>query len=56
MRVRKTPYVVSWEEDRQTELKELLSQGVVPAEADLDRLMEDESSNEEEILDQFYPR
>ncbi|KAI8663849.1 NMO domain-containing protein [Fusarium keratoplasticum] len=30
--------------------------GVVPAEADLDRLMEDESSNEEEILDQVYPK
>ncbi|KAM6529456.1 hypothetical protein FALCPG4_007592 [Fusarium falciforme] len=56
MRVLKTPYVVSWEEERRTELKELLSQGVVPAEADLDRLMEDESSNEEEILDQVYPK
>ncbi|KAF8159362.1 2-nitropropane dioxygenase [Crassisporium funariophilum] len=30
MRVRKTPYVADWEENRQAEIKELTSKGVIP--------------------------
>ncbi|KAG9010700.1 hypothetical protein FRB90_007691 [Tulasnella sp. 427] len=36
MRVRKTPYVLEWEEKRQDEMKDLLSQGVIPAEKDIE--------------------
>ncbi|KAL1841974.1 hypothetical protein VTJ49DRAFT_6217 [Mycothermus thermophilus] len=38
MRVRKNPYIVNWEEERQQEIKELTSRGKIPYEADLDRL------------------
>lgn len=30
MRVRKTPYVADWEENRQAEIKELTSKGIIP--------------------------
>jgi NAD(P)H-dependent flavin oxidoreductase YrpB (nitropropane dioxygenase family) len=37
LRVRKTPYVKDWEENRQAEIKELTSKGIVPAVDDLDK-------------------
>jgi len=35
LRVRKTPYVMDWETNRQAEIKELTSQGVLPIDRDL---------------------
>ncbi|KAL1845861.1 hypothetical protein VTK73DRAFT_422 [Phialemonium thermophilum] len=39
LRVRKNPYIVNWETERQQEIRELTSQGKIPYEADLDKLM-----------------
>jgi len=36
MRVRKTPYVADWEENRQAEIKDLTSKGIIPAYHDLE--------------------
>lgn len=36
MRVRKTPYVMEWEEKRQEEMKDLLAKGIIPAEQDIE--------------------
>ncbi|KAG9043116.1 hypothetical protein FS837_009975 [Tulasnella sp. UAMH 9824] len=36
MRVRKTPYVMEWEERRQEEMKTLLAKGIIPAEKDVE--------------------
>ncbi|KAG8894202.1 hypothetical protein FRC01_013116 [Tulasnella sp. 417] len=36
MRVRKTPYVMEWEERRQEEMKNLLAKGIIPAEKDIE--------------------
>ncbi|KAG8941558.1 hypothetical protein FRC00_012282, partial [Tulasnella sp. 408] len=36
MRVRKTPYVMEWEERRQEEMKTLLAKGIIPAEKDIE--------------------
>jgi len=36
MRVRKTPYVAEWEENRQQEIKELTSKGIIPVYKDLE--------------------
>ncbi|KDR80835.1 hypothetical protein GALMADRAFT_241305 [Galerina marginata CBS 339.88] len=36
MRVRKTPYVANWEENRQKEIKELTSQGIIPVYKELE--------------------
>jgi len=44
LRVRKNPYIMNWEEERAQEIKELTSQGKLPYEADLDKLM---AGNEE---------
>ncbi|KDQ19571.1 hypothetical protein BOTBODRAFT_170647 [Botryobasidium botryosum FD-172 SS1] len=35
LRVRKTPYVADWEDNRQAEIKELTSQGIIPREKDV---------------------
>ncbi|KAK1752120.1 2-nitropropane dioxygenase [Echria macrotheca] len=45
LRVRKNPYIVNWEEERQQEIKELTSQGKIPYEADLDKVMSGEAAN-----------
>ncbi|KAF9466157.1 2-nitropropane dioxygenase [Collybia nuda] len=37
LRVRKTPYVADWETNRQTEIKELTSKGVIPHYAELEK-------------------
>jgi len=37
MRVRKTPYVADWEANRQNEIKELTSKGIIPAYDELDK-------------------
>ncbi|PFH50290.1 hypothetical protein AMATHDRAFT_48014 [Amanita thiersii Skay4041] len=37
IRVRKTPYVQDWEENRQTEIKELTSKGIIPHYQELER-------------------
>ncbi|KAG8904343.1 hypothetical protein FRB99_001889 [Tulasnella sp. 403] len=37
LRVRKTPYILDWEENRQDEIKELLSQGVLPIDKDMEK-------------------
>ena len=36
MRVRKTPYVADWEENRQAEIKELTGKGIIPAIQDIE--------------------
>lgn len=43
LRVRKNPYIMNWEEERQQEIKELTSKGKIPYEADLDRVMSGEA-------------
>jgi NAD(P)H-dependent flavin oxidoreductase YrpB (nitropropane dioxygenase family) len=45
MRVRKNPYIVNWEEERQAEMKELASKGKIPYEADLDKVLAGEAEN-----------
>jgi len=37
MRVRKTPYVADWENNRQAEIKELTSKGIIPVYNDLEK-------------------
>lgn len=37
MRVRKTPYVADWENNKQAEIKELTSQGIIPVPHDLEK-------------------
>ncbi|KAK2001823.1 2-nitropropane dioxygenase [Colletotrichum falcatum] len=39
LRVRKNPYIENWENERQQEIKELTAKGIIPYEADLDKLM-----------------
>jgi len=40
LRVRKTPYIVDWEENRQAEMKELLAQGKLPIDKDMEKYPE----------------
>ncbi|KAK7447511.1 2-nitropropane dioxygenase [Colletotrichum acutatum] len=70
LRVRKNPYIENWETERQQEIKELTAKGVIPYEADLEKLMnsgDGEGSGEsgsddnaaevdiDDALDQFRP-
>jgi NAD(P)H-dependent flavin oxidoreductase YrpB (nitropropane dioxygenase family) len=71
LRVRKNPYIMNWEEERQQEIKELTSKGKLPYEADLDKVMSGEAEQTpalkglkeaagddvdvEDLLDQFRP-
>ncbi|KAJ9136472.1 NPD-domain-containing protein [Pleurostoma richardsiae] len=70
LRVRKNPYIVNWETERQQEIKDLTAKGVLPYEADLDRVMngdtppsglaaEAKQGKEEvdvdDLMDQFRP-
>lgn len=43
LRVRKNPYIMNWEEERQQEIKDLTSKGKLPYEADLDKVMSGEA-------------
>lgn len=45
MRVKKNPYIVNWEEERQQEIKELTAKGKIPYEADLDKVLAGEAEN-----------
>jgi len=38
LRVRMNPYIQNWEENRQTDIKELTGKGVIPVEHDLEKL------------------
>ncbi|KAG8992446.1 hypothetical protein FRB94_013928 [Tulasnella sp. JGI-2019a] len=40
LRVRKTAFIVDWEENRQAEMKELLSQGILPIDKDMEKYPE----------------
>ncbi|KAK1988929.1 2-nitropropane dioxygenase [Colletotrichum cereale] len=44
LRVRKNPYIENWETERQQEIKELTAKGIIPYEADLDKLMNSDDS------------
>ncbi|KAK6192990.1 hypothetical protein LQW54_012914 [Pestalotiopsis sp. IQ-011] len=69
LRVRTNSYIESWEEDRREELKELTSKGILPYEADLEKVMKgdgdkipgtdsasaSEDDDLDDILDQFRP-
>jgi NAD(P)H-dependent flavin oxidoreductase YrpB (nitropropane dioxygenase family) len=70
LRVRNNPYIDNWESSRQAELKELTSKGVLPYEADLEKVMSGNADkipgaealkasagdeDEEDMLDQFRP-
>ncbi|KAL7629077.1 hypothetical protein AAE478_000595 [Parahypoxylon ruwenzoriense] len=65
LRVRKNPYIENWENERQAEIKELTSKGILPYEHDLEQAMsKSESSGSKEgaddedvddMLDQFRP-
>lgn len=62
MRVRKNDYIMNWENERQQEIKELTSKGVIPYEADLDKVMSGgegpagtEDIDLDEALDKFRP-
>ncbi|KAL5363472.1 hypothetical protein BJX96DRAFT_167509 [Aspergillus floccosus] len=50
LRVRKTDYILNWEQNRQAEIKELTSKGILPVEHDADAHPDDP-----EILDNAYP-
>jgi NAD(P)H-dependent flavin oxidoreductase YrpB (nitropropane dioxygenase family) len=37
LRVRKTPYVTDWEENRQEEIKQLTAKGIIPNEHEMEK-------------------
>lgn len=47
LRALKNPYIEDWELNRQTEIKELSSKGIVPLEYELDRLHKEGKLTEE---------
>jgi NAD(P)H-dependent flavin oxidoreductase YrpB (nitropropane dioxygenase family) len=58
MRVRNNEYISDWENNRVQEMKELAAKGTIPYEADLDKIMSQESSDDddaEDPLDKFRP-
>ncbi|KAI2606714.1 2-nitropropane dioxygenase [Hypoxylon sp. NC1633] len=66
LRVRKNPYIENWENERQAEIKELTSKGILPYEYDLEKLMNgtgegsdskgDVSEEDaDDMLDQYRP-
>jgi NAD(P)H-dependent flavin oxidoreductase YrpB (nitropropane dioxygenase family) len=70
LRVRNNPYINDWEVNRQDEIKALTSKGIIPYEADLEKLEKEggkkinpildaarESSDEDgaDLLDKFRP-
>ncbi|KAI1333225.1 2-nitropropane dioxygenase [Xylariaceae sp. FL0255] len=51
LRAHKSPYIADWEENRQAEIRELTSQGILPVEHELDRLHA-EGKLTDEIMEQ----
>lgn len=51
LRVRNNPYIQDWEANRQQEIKDLTAKGVIPYEADLEKL----SDVDDDALDKFRP-
>lgn len=51
LRVRKNAYILNWENERQQEIKELTSKGVLPYESDLDKVMSGEMTQPPKGLD-----
>lgn len=52
LRVRNNPYIANWEENRQNEIKELTSKGIIPAEHDLEQMGDDV---DDETMDNARP-
>jgi NAD(P)H-dependent flavin oxidoreductase YrpB (nitropropane dioxygenase family) len=52
LRVRINPYIANWEENRQAEIKELTSKGILPVEHDLEKLGDD---LDDETMDNARP-
>ncbi|KAL1297063.1 hypothetical protein AAFC00_004651 [Neodothiora populina] len=52
LRVRQNPYIQDWEENRQAEIKDLTSRGVLPVEHDMEKLGDDV---DDETLDYARP-
>ncbi|PWW74395.1 NPD-domain-containing protein [Tuber magnatum] len=54
LRVRKNPYIANWEENRKSEIKELTSKGIIPAEHDIEQL-DKEDRLDDDIMDNARP-
>jgi len=54
LRVRKNPYIMDWEDNKKSEIKNLTGQGIIPAEHDLDKRMSDDTLTDE-MMDQARP-
>jgi len=54
MRVRKSAYILNWEENRQAEIKELTSKGTIPVEYDIEKL-DSEDKLDDDTLDSARP-
>ena len=52
LRVRKNPYIDNWEENRQADIKDYTSKGVIPVEADLENMGDD---IDDETMDNARP-
>lgn len=52
LRIRNNPYVQNWEENRQAEIKELTSKGILPVEHDLEKMGDD---LDDETMDNARP-
>ena len=52
LRVRRNPYIDNWEENRQNDIKDFTAKGVIPVEADLERLGDD---IDDETMDNARP-
>lgn len=51
LRVRKNPYILNWETERQQEIKDLTAKGILPYEHDLDKVMSGEMTQPPQGLD-----
>ena len=52
LRVKRNPYIDNWEENRQADIKDYTSKGVIPVEADLERMGDD---IDDETMDNARP-
>ncbi|KAK6365669.1 hypothetical protein LTS17_011055 [Exophiala oligosperma] len=50
LRIRKTPYILNWEDKRQHEIKALTDKGILPVQHDAE-----ERPDDEEVLDNLHP-
>jgi hypothetical protein len=50
MRVRKTAYIMDWEENRSMEIKKLTSQGILPVTHDLEMIEKEKGEIPADIL------